>query len=128
METTSRSKKNGEQGDTRRDKPRAPSTKRLGARQRGDADLVRALDHRVRRETMRLLNASEIPLSTHEIAEGVGQTLARTCHHIEVLRRRGLVALVAADANIETFYASRIKDQAAVTIFLAQADETPKRV
>jgi hypothetical protein len=71
---------------------------------------------------MRLLHTSEAPLSTREIAERLGQPLGRTCHHLQVLRRRGLAALVAANRNIETFYISRVKDRAAVTVFLERDD------
>jgi hypothetical protein len=73
---------------------------------------------------MRLLHTSETPLGSYEIAGALAQTHARVRHHIQVLRLRGLAALVAADADGETFYVSRIKDQAAVTIFLEKADET----
>lgn len=124
MESADRGKKKEQLGNTHQGKEKGPSGKRFGARQRGDDDLVRALDHRMRREIMRLLHTPETPLSTHEIAEGLGQTLARTRHHMQILRRRGLIALVAADADVETFYVSRIKDQAAVAVFLEQADET----
>jgi predicted ArsR family transcriptional regulator len=72
---------------------------------------------------MRLLHASETPLSTDDIADGLNQTVRRISHHMQVLRHRGLVAVVAADSDGETFYVSRIKDQAAVTIFLEQADD-----
>jgi DNA-binding transcriptional ArsR family regulator len=124
MGSVGRGEKKGRQGNAHQGKEERPSTKRLGARQRKDDDLVRALDHRLRREIMRLLHASETPLGTHEIAEGLGEGLGRTRHHMQVLRHRGLVALVGADGDCEAFYVSRIKDQAAVTIFLEQADKT----
>jgi DNA-binding transcriptional ArsR family regulator len=98
------------------------SARRFGARQRRDADLVRALDHRLRREIMRLLHASEAPLGTSEIAVLLDEKLGRTRHHIGVLRRRGLVVLAGVDANSEGVYESRIKGRAAVTLFLEQTD------
>lgn len=98
------------------------SAGRFGARQRRDADLVRALDHRLRREIMRLLHASEVPLGTGEIAVSLDKKLGRASHHIGVLRRRGLVVLVGADANGEGVYESRIKGRAAITLFLEQTD------
>lgn len=101
---------------------RSPA-RRFGARQRRDDDLVRALDHRLRREIMRLLHASEAPLDTSEIAVSLDEKLGRASHHIEVLRRRGLVALVGVAGHGEGLYASRIKDRAAVAIFLEQADQ-----
>jgi predicted transcriptional regulator len=72
---------------------------------------------------MRLLHASETPIGTHEITEGLDQKRGRVNHHMQVLRRRGLVALVAAEADGEAFYVSRVGDQAAVTIFLEQTDK-----
>jgi Mn-dependent DtxR family transcriptional regulator len=67
---------------------------------------------------MRLLHAADTPLSTHEISERLNQALGGTSHHLHVLRQRGLVALVAANENGETYYVSRVRDQATVTVFL----------
>jgi DNA-binding transcriptional ArsR family regulator len=69
---------------------------------------------------MRLLHTSEEPISAGKIEETLGQSSGRACHHLRVLRIRGLVDLVAADDDIETFYASRVKDRAAITVFLEQ--------
>jgi DNA-binding transcriptional ArsR family regulator len=124
MGSAGRGKEKGQRGNARRDRDERPSTRRLGARQRRDDDLVRSLDHRLRREIMRLLHASKAPLGTCEIADGLGEGLGRTCHHVQVLRRRGLVALVGTAGDGEAFYVSRIKDQSAVTIFLEQANKT----
>jgi DNA-binding transcriptional ArsR family regulator len=116
--------KNDQRRNANRGKGEQSSVRRFGARQRRDDDLVRALDHRLRREIMRLLHASEVPLSTSEIAVSIDEKLGRTSHHIEVLRRRGLVVLVGVAEHGEGLYASRIKEQAVVTIFLEQADKT----
>jgi DNA-binding transcriptional ArsR family regulator len=100
------------------------SAKQFGARQRRDDDLVRALDHRLRRRIMLLLHASETPLDTSEIAVSLDEKLGRASHHIEVLRRRGLIVLVGLAGNGEGIYESRVKDRATVAIFLEQADRT----
>lgn len=71
---------------------------------------------------MRLLHASEAPLGTSEIAVSLDEKLGRASHHIEVLRRRGLVVLVGVDGNGAGVYASRIKGRAAVALFLEQTD------
>lgn len=116
--------KNDRRRNANQGKGEQSSARRFGARQRRDDDLVRALDHRLRREIMRLLHASEGPLSTNEIAVSLDEKLGRASHHIEVLRRRGLVVLVGVAGYGEGLYVSRIKDQATVTIFLEQADKT----
>lgn len=95
---------------------------RTAIRQSGDDDFIRTLDHKRRREIMRLLHASEVPLSIHAISEKLDATPGRTGHHMQLLRRRGLTELVAGNENADTFYVSRIRDQAAVTIFLDEED------
>lgn len=94
----------------------------IGARSRGDGDLIRVLGHRRRREIMRILNSSDEPTSTREIEKALGQPRGNACHHIRVLRRGGLVALAATDDDVETFYQSRVKDRAAILIFLEERD------
>lgn len=69
---------------------------------------------------MRLPHTSEEPISARKIEEILGQSSGRTCHHLRVLRNRGLVDLVAANDDIEAFYVSRVKDRAAVNVFLGQ--------
>jgi DNA-binding transcriptional ArsR family regulator len=116
--------KNDQRRNANRGKGERSSARRFGARQRRDDDLLRALDHRLRRAIMRLLHASEAPLRTCEIAVSLDEKFGRAGHHIEVLRRRGLVVLVGVAEHGEGLYASRIKDQAKVIIFLEQTDKT----
>jgi len=101
------------------------SAKRIGGGAGQESGVISALRHQRRREILRLLHASEAPLSTDEIAVRLRRPPASTVHHMQVLRQLGVVALVAADGAgdpIETFYVSRVKDQPAVTAFLDQLD------
>lgn len=93
------------------------------ARHRWDADVIRALDHRQRRQIMRLLHEGDTPVSTAEIAKTLKQPTGRICHHMQVLRRKGLAALVDANRAGETFYLSRVKEQPAVSVFLEKNEE-----
>jgi hypothetical protein len=69
---------------------------------------------------MRLLHVADAPLSVPEIAAGLGQSLRRACHHLQMLRRRGLVALVVVGVPAEARYVSRVKNRAMVSVFLEQ--------
>lgn len=113
-------------GGDKHGKVRSSRPKSLG--NRWDADAIRALDHRQRRQIMRLLHEGDTPVSTAEIAKTLNQPTGRICHHMQVLRRKGLAALVDANRAGEMFYLSRVREQPAVSVFLEKNEEagTPR--
>ena len=96
------------------------SRKAIGARHQRDEDLIRALDHKRRRQIMRLLESSEDPVGQHEIEEALGLVGGNVDHHLRVLRERGLVALATAGKGGEAYYVSRVKGRATIRIFLEE--------
>lgn len=92
----------------------------IGARQQGDEDLIRALDHKRRRQIMRLLESSEDPVGQREIEDALGPVGGNVDHHLRVLRERGLVALATTGKGGEAYYVSRVKGRATIRIFLEE--------
>jgi hypothetical protein len=94
-----------------------------GLESRWFADAIRTLDHPRRRQIMCLLHEGDTPVSTVELAKTLKQPTGRICHHMQVLRRKGLAALVDANRAGETFYLSRMREQPAVSVFLEKNEE-----
>ncbi len=57
-------------------------------RSRRQALLIRALDHEMRRDILRLLGEAEEPVSPVKIAKGLGQTLSNISYHVGALSQR----------------------------------------
>ena len=78
-------------GKTKSEK-RAPSAKPAGKRSRrkaetGDAELISALNHVLRRDILRLMHSSAEARSPVDISEELDQPLAGVSYHVQILHR-----------------------------------------
>ncbi len=106
--------KGGKPGSRGRGRRKNPSKSARG-------DLTYALNHEVRRDILRFLHSSSGSCSSGDIAEQLNQTPGRIGYHLLVLRRRGAVALVDAEAvrnTVKHFYASKVESHTTVLDFL----------
>lgn len=79
----------------------------------GDADLIRALNHELRRDILRLLHVSKHARSPVGIAEQLQAPLASVSYHVQILHRCDVIALTETEqvrGALKHFYASKIKD------------------
>jgi DNA-binding transcriptional ArsR family regulator len=82
-------------------------------------DLIRALNHRVRRQILRVLNRSRRPLSPTQIEEklGLGGKLSQISYHVTTLSAAKVISLVDEQqvrGAMEHFYVSAVSDNALV--------------
>jgi DNA-binding transcriptional ArsR family regulator len=92
-------------------------------------DLVAAINHKVRRRMLRLLNEAEDPLSPTMITDLLEMQLSNVSYHMNVLRKCDAVAVVEEKqvrGAVEHFYVSKVADNAAVEAMLeeTEADDT----
>ncbi len=99
--------------------------KRKG-RQRGrggdyQAQLIRALNHNLRRRILRQLNETEEPQSPVKLAKQLGVPLSNVSYHVGVLHRLGAIARVdqrPVRGAVEHFYVSSVKDNTPIQALL----------
>jgi DNA-binding transcriptional ArsR family regulator len=98
-----------------------------------EEDLIRALNHRLRREILRLLHSSPGPLSPRQIERELklgsehGNTLSTVSYHATVLAEFNAICLVntrRVRGAVEHFYASRVSDTAWVLGLLCRTQES----
>jgi DNA-binding transcriptional ArsR family regulator len=112
---------NGQQDKRRR--------RKKGKRQ---ANLIRALDHELRRQILRLLEESEEAQSPIKISKLLKRPLTNVSYHVSVLRRLDAVTETAQGqvrGAMEHFYKSSLKDNAPIQALLEEtreADESPE--
>jgi DNA-binding transcriptional ArsR family regulator len=83
--------------------------------------LIRALNHDLRRRILRQLNVAEEPLSPIKLSKQLKVPLSNVSYHVAVLFRLG--AIVRVDRRlvrgaVENFYESTVKDNAPVCALL----------
>jgi predicted transcriptional regulator len=104
-------------GKTKSEK-RARSAKPTAKRSRrkaetGDAELISALNHVLRREILRLMHSSPDARSPVDISEELGQPLAGVSYHVQILHRLGTITMVdtvQVRGALKHFYASTVED------------------
>jgi DNA-binding transcriptional ArsR family regulator len=111
------------------DERRRRERRRKGNRQ---VQLIRALDHDLRRAILRTLNESKEPMSPNKIAKGLHRQLTNVSYHVGVLRQLGAVTEVAQGpvrGALEHFYSPTIEGNTPILTLLEEtreADEAPK--
>lgn len=96
------------------------------------AKLTWAIAHRVRRQILRVLAASEGPRSPMQISRELGAGVSPIAYHVTILRRFGAIELAEekmARGAVEHFYASKITDDPPIEALLEEtrlADEDGK--
>ena len=96
----------------------------------GEAQLIRALNHDLRRRILRLLNEEEEPLSPVMIGKRLKVRLGNVSYHVGVLRRLGAVTKTGqrpVRGAMEHFYISAVKENEPVRALLEatkESDET----
>lgn len=92
-----------------------------------DSNLIRALNHRIRRRILRVLQTADGPRSPARIAEVLGVPLSNVSYHIKVLVDFQTVKMVDEQqglGNIQHFYESIVKDNATIHALLETTRET----
>jgi DNA-binding transcriptional ArsR family regulator len=87
-------------------------------------NLIAALNHKQRRQLLRVLHRCDDPVSPATLSKRLGVSLSRISYHVKVLRKFGVVALVNEQqvrGAIEHFYVSQVADHPSVRKML---DET----
>jgi DNA-binding transcriptional ArsR family regulator len=105
-----------DQADGKRDKPDG----------KWRADLIKAIDHPLRRRILRLLNEQEEPLSSMQMAEELGISLSITAYHVRILHE--LRAIVRAGKRqvrgaLQRFYRSKVKADPPIETLLEETRE-----
>lgn len=86
-----------------------------------DSNLIRALNHRVRRDILRALHASEDPLSPARLAETTGEPLSKVSYHVRILATLKTIVLDSerqVRGSIEHLYVSAVADDEQVVALL----------
>lgn len=122
-------KKEGGQGKPSHKGKQKPG-ERVDAGKR-QANLIRALDHRVRRLILRSLHDSGEPQSPARLAKALGQTLSTVSYHVGVLK--GLEAVKRVEerevrGTVEHFYVSEVGGDEVVLTLLATTRESDEPV
>lgn len=98
-----------------------------------DEDLLRALNHRLRRQILRLLHSSREPLSPTQIERelkldpGHGNRLSDVSYHTKVLAKFNAVSMVdtrMVRGAVEHFYSSLVSDATWVRGLLSRTQES----
>lgn len=105
-----------DQSDGKRDKPDG----------QWRADLIKAIDHPLRRRMLRLLNEREEPLSSMQMADELGISLSITAYHVRILHE--LRAVVRAGKRqvrgaLQRFYKSKVKADPPIETLLEETRE-----
>jgi DNA-binding transcriptional ArsR family regulator len=88
-------------------------------------DLIAALNHRTRRQMLRLLHADEEPLSPARMAERLDRSMSSISYHVCVLRGCRAIDLVGEQqvrGAIEHFYVSEVADNPTVLKVLEETE------
>jgi hypothetical protein len=78
----------------------------------GDAELISALNHALRRDILRLMHASAEPRSPVGVSEELRQPLAGVSYHMQILDRLGAISLVDTEqvrGALKHYYASAVE-------------------
>lgn len=108
--------------DDRRRKRR----REAGSGDTSQADLIRALNHELRRRILRLLNELDDPISPVQLARQLNKSLSNVSYHVAVLKRLGAVTEVGHQpvrGAIEHFYVSAVRKNEKVLAMLEATKE-----
>lgn len=95
-----------------------------GDRPCNNDNLIAALNHKLRRQTLRRLNRSASPLSPTNLSDEMEVPVGNVSYHMGVLRKCGAVSMVderPVRGAVEHFFVSEVADNPAVQAML---DET----
>lgn len=90
------------------------------------ADLIKAIDHPLRRRMLRLLNEREEPLSSMQMAEELGFSLSVTAYHVRILHELRAVARAGkrqVRGALQRFYRSKVKADPPIETLLEETRE-----
>ncbi|HEY5054413.1 MAG TPA: helix-turn-helix domain-containing protein [Solirubrobacterales bacterium] len=88
------------------------------------SNILRALNHPVRRGIMRQLNESGVTFSPAELADELHKPVNKTSYHTMVLKKAGMIRLVRKGYTrgaIQHFYASNVAEDKRVKTILAES-------
>lgn len=98
-----------------------------------DEDLIRGLNHPLRRQVLRLLHSTRVPLSPSdiekdlELGDSEGDKLSNVSYHTSLLARLRIVSLAdhqQVRGALEHFYASQVSDARWVKGLLSRTQES----
>jgi DNA-binding transcriptional ArsR family regulator len=90
------------------------------------ADLIKAIDHPLRRRVLRLLGDRDEPLSPAQMAEELDFSLSMTAYHIRILYELRAVARAGrrqVRGALQRFYKSKVKDDPPIATLLEETRE-----
>lgn len=90
------------------------------------ADLIKAIDHPLRRRILRLLGDHEEPLSPAQMAEELDFSLSMTAYHIRILHELRAIERTGrrqVRGALQRFYKSRVKDDPPIATLLEETRE-----
>lgn len=90
------------------------------------ADLIKAIDHPLRRRMLRLLGDREEPLSAVQMADELGFSLSVTAYHMRILYELRAIARAGrrqVRGALQRFYKSKVKDDPPIEALLAETRE-----
>jgi DNA-binding transcriptional ArsR family regulator len=91
----------------------------------GKEDLIAALNHRTRRQMLRLLHTDEEPISPARMAERLDRSMSSISYHVCVLRGYRAIDLIDEQqvrGAIEHFYVSKVADNPTVLEVLKETE------
>ena len=96
---------------------------------KSQADLIRALDHELRRRILRLLEDSDVALSPVKMATQLDEPLSNVSYHVNILHALNAAAKVGETqvrGALEHFYVTIIKDNKPVQALLEETREADR--
>lgn len=90
------------------------------------ADLIKAIDHPLRRRMLRLLGDREEPLSAVQMADELDFSLSVTAYHMRILYELRAIARAGrrqVRGALQRFYKSRVKDDPPIEALLEETRE-----
>lgn len=90
------------------------------------ADLIKAIDHPLRRRMLRLLGDRDKPLSPVQMAEELDLSLSMTAYHVRILYELRAIERTGrrqVRGALQRFYKSRVKDDPPIATLLEETRE-----
>jgi Helix-turn-helix domain len=95
----------------------------------GDAELISALNHVLRRDILRLMHSTPDARSPVDISDELNQPLAGVSYHVQILHRLGAIKLVETTqvrGALKHFYASTVKQHRIARSLLESTKKSDK--
>lgn len=102
-------------------------TRRTRSTGGGDADLLVALRHELRRRILRTM-AEEDPVSPRRLAEVLHEPLSNVSYHVRVLDDRGAVEMIdtaPVRGSLQHFYTSKVEEPWALAVLGLGGEDGP---